>query len=87
MGRTAKKRQPMPSAAASMGRLFFFPDHRLDILFRLVPGCHYLMAAAEAFQPEIRTGAQDFPLFLATGVCFLHYKDVIQLNVHEITPS
>ena len=76
----------MPSAAASMRRLFLFTDHGFDILFRLVSGGHHLMAAAKAFKPEISAGTQDLPLLFAARMGLLHHKDIIQLNVHKITP-
>jgi hypothetical protein len=78
----AKIRQLNFSAAVSLGRLFFLSDYITDVLFRLVPGCHYFMAAAKALQSKVRTGAQNFPLLLPTRMGLLHHKNITKLNIH-----
>lgn len=58
-----------------LGELMAF--HRFDVLFRLVPGGHDLMAAAQTPQAEICAGAQHQPFLLPAGMGFLHHQNII----------
>lgn len=65
----------------------FFSLNCPDIFFRFQSGNHQLMAAALTFQAKIRSGAQYFPALFAAWVGFFHNKNIIQANIHRLTPS
>ena len=53
-----------------------------NILFGLEAGHHNFVATAQAFEPEIRAGAQNQPVLFATGMgyayaaCNLYFRDL-----------
>ena len=69
-----------------MSYLFFFPEDLTDIFLRLEPGGHQFVTAAQALEPEIRTGAQHLPTLLPTGMGLLHNQNIVQLNIHAYLP-
>ena len=62
--------------------LFLGMLHILDILLCLMPLDHDLVAAAQAFEPEVCAGAQDLPPLFTAGMGFFHHQDILQSNVH-----
>lgn len=57
-----------------------------DVFFHHPPGDHDLMSTALAFQAEIRSHPQHFPLSGTTGVLFLQFYHITDLNVHNTQP-
>ena len=53
-----------------------------DVLFKLAPRAHDLMAAAEAPELEIRAYAQHLPALFAAGVLLFHGDYITDLNIH-----
>lgn len=82
LGQGTKKRQPISTAAIDVCRLFLFPNYASDVLFRFMPRGHHFMATTQAFESEVRAGAQNFPPLFAAGVGLLHDQNIMQLNVH-----
>lgn len=58
------------------------PDDLPDILLGLSPRNHNLMPASGAFQSEIRTDPQHFPLLGSAGMLFLKFQSVSDPNIH-----
>ena len=56
--------------------------HRFDIFLCLVSGGHDLVAAAQAFKPEVCAGAQALPALFAAGVGLFHGDDVADADIH-----
>jgi hypothetical protein len=60
-------------------RLFWrlVPFYGTDIFFRLKPGCHDLMTAAQTTEPKICTGPQYQPPLFPAGMGLFHNQNVV----------
>ena len=67
-----------------MGLLPF--QNFLDALFRLGARQHHLAAAARAFELDVHAHARHEPYFLAAGMRLLHFDNIIQPQIHTLTP-
>jgi len=48
-------------------------------VFKIAPGEQNLVAAGQAFQPDVGAQAHYFPLIPAAGMGFAHFDDVIEM--------
>jgi hypothetical protein len=62
--------------------LIFLSDDLPDVFLCLEPCGHDLMTAPKAPQAKIRTGSQNLPAFIATGMLLFHNKHIIEPNIH-----
>ena len=60
--------------------------HLANIFFCFKPGYHDLMTASHTFESKIRTGSQNQPALFSAGMLFLHYQNVVELNIHIYLP-
>ena len=56
---------------------------RLDTFFQLISGQKHIVAAALAFDADIRACAQHFKIMAFTGMRFLQCNDISDLNIHS----
>ena len=67
-----------------MGSLPFYDF--LDALFRLGAREHHLVAAAPAFELDVHAHARHEPELFAAGMRLLHFDNIVQPQVHVLTP-
>ena len=67
-----------------MGFLPFYDF--LDALFRLGAQQHHLVAAARAFELDVHAHARHEPELFAAGMPLLHFDNIVQPQVHVLTP-